>query len=84
MNHLNFYSQKNSKEEILDQILQFQELYQNKWRTNDYNFWINRLLEEVTEASGVVNGTHQDNLEHELYQIASICINFLIKINEEK
>lgn len=49
------------------------------WLDRDDNFWIQRLLEEVTEAGGVIHGTHNDELEHELVQVASIAINMLAK-----
>lgn len=48
-----------------------------KWRDQPETYWLARLMQEVGELASVMAGDHDDTIEHELVQIASICINWL-------
>lgn len=47
------------------------------WRGETESYWLQRLMQEVGELASVMAGDHTDTIEHELTQIASICVNWL-------
>ena len=57
--------------------------YADHWRGRSPWYWMCRLTQEVGEAIGVLLGVHDDNLDHELTQIASICVNWQRKRGAE-
>lgn len=64
----------------LQAVMKMKELHSGKWRDKwHYNdkYWLCRLMEEVGEAASVIAGKHEDSLEIELIQIASIVLNWL-------
>lgn len=73
---------------MTDQIIQavedMAERYKHKWLDRTDSYWLQRILQEVGEAASVMAGDHDDSLEHELLQIASICVNFLRKLEAER
>jgi hypothetical protein len=57
--------------------------YAEYWRERSSWYWMWRLTQEVGEAVGVLLGVHNDDLDHELAQIASICVNWQRKRGAE-
>ena len=55
--------------------------YKEHWRDKPDEYWLARLLEEVAELGGVIHGTHDDTMDRELSQIASIAINWMSRID---
>ena len=49
----------------------------SEWRSRGRLYCAWRLIQEVSELVGVILGVHDDDLDHELRQIASICLNWL-------
>lgn len=64
------------RNEALDLVVK----YKDQWKDKDDNYWLQRLMEEVGELSGVMAKNHDDTMEHELSQIASISLNWLRKL----
>ena len=62
---------------VLSLVIRHQAAHAHLWRDRDDNYWLQRLMTEVGEASGVLALDHDDTLEHELTQIASIAISWL-------
>lgn len=54
--------------------------YRDKWAGKPDCYWFQRLSQEIGELGGVLAGDHDDTLEHELTQIASISINWLRRL----
>jgi hypothetical protein len=54
------------------------------WHHQDNRYWLSRLVEEVGELSGVINGRHDHPIELELREIASICLSWLDKIDIQR
>ena len=52
-------------------------LHAHKWNKEGDDFWFKRLIKEVGELSASLGNDHKDPPEHELEQIAGICINWL-------
>ena len=50
------------------------------WENESPDFWHRRLLEEVAEVGSVLDGRHEDSLEWELTQIASIAICWMARL----
>ena len=61
----------------MKQILQYKQSYQDYWRRQPEEWWLARLLQEVGELADTLTGETNDPVEHELRQIASICMNWL-------
>ena len=55
-----------------------------KWHSHGSSFWFDRLSEEVEELNGILCGDHAGSIEHELTQIAGICVNWLAKMEYQK
>jgi hypothetical protein len=53
--------------------------YRSYWLDKSDEYWMLRLNQEVNELVSSMFGVHDDTPEHELLQIASICINWLVK-----
>lgn len=47
------------------------------WRDKEEYYWLCRLMEEVGELGASLANDHEDSPDHELTQIAAICINWL-------
>lgn len=62
------------------QVLGTKRAYQEYWRDKDDSYWLQRLIQEIGECASVLASDHNDALEHELTQIASIALNWLEKI----
>lgn len=61
----------------LTDVIALKEAYKNHWRDMPESYWFMRLAEELGELGGVLAGNHDDTVEHELKQIAAICLNWL-------
>ena len=59
--------------------LQMRHRYRSHWRDRSELFWLSRLMQEVGELSAALTDNHDDSPDHELLQIASICLNWLDK-----
>ena len=64
-------------DEPTKEILDMADRYSNYWKNFNAGYWLSRLNEEVAELTLSLNGEHKDFPEHEMKQIASICINWL-------
>lgn len=60
-----------------EDVIALKEKYRELWRERPESFWLARLMQEVGELASVLAGDHSDPLEHELKQIAAICLNWL-------
>jgi len=63
-------------------VLEIRERHRANWRDKSDAYWFMRLVEEVGELGASLAGDHDDTPEHELIQIASICMNWLEKRQE--
>jgi hypothetical protein len=63
--------------EILHDIVELKVLHEYTWKNEDDKTLFIRLTAEVAELGGAIIGTHEHSPEHELKQIASICLNWL-------
>jgi hypothetical protein len=68
----------------IDLVLEMKAKYAGYWNLEDNDYWLARLMQEVGEAASVLANDHDDTLEHELRQIASIALNWLEKLEREK
>lgn len=59
-------------------VLQNQAKYEDKWNHESEQYWLARLIQEVGELSDELVDKKKDGVDHELIQIASISINWLI------
>lgn len=82
LDHLANYINKTHREET-DPVEKFKQKYKNKWRDKPDSYWFYRLSQEVGELGSVLARDHEDTIEHELAQIASICLNWLDKGTED-
>ena len=53
------------------------EYHKHTWRDKPQWYWMLRLLEEVVELGLSLVGLHRGPPAWELYQIASICLNWI-------
>ena len=60
------------------------EMFARKWLDRSSYYWFARLVQEVGELGSSIAGDHEDPLEWELAQIASIALNWLDKLAREK
>jgi len=67
------YSVLRTESETLDVVRRFI----NHWRDKDESYWFARLAEEFGELGGSLVGNHVGPVDHELRQIAAICLNWL-------
>lgn len=51
--------------------------HRKTWRNRGQAYWIFGLLEEVAELIGALLGIHEGPVDHELNQIAAICLNWM-------
>jgi len=72
-----------SREEIKKEVVDIADEYKHYWRDETEYYWLCRLMEEVGELGASLANDHNDPPEHELKQIAAICINWLIMREEE-
>lgn len=64
-------------ENPLDYVLQFKWAHRYNWRDKSDAYWFDRLIKEITELQAALFSYHRDSAEHELAQVASICLNWL-------
>ena len=58
--------------------------YFHKWYGRNNVQWLKGLKEEVEELSKVIDGEHNDSIEHELIQIAGIAANWLAYLEDQR
>ena len=63
--------------EVLERVLYLTAEHVRTWRDRGNWYWFLGLLEEVVELALSLVGLHGDPPEHELRQVASICLNWL-------
>ena len=68
----------------LKNVLDLQEKYKKQWRYKEYHYWLMRLMQETGELASVLANDHDHTQEHELRQIASIALNWLDMIVNDK
>jgi len=64
---------------IVDLTADIAAQHAHRWRDKDDDYWLKRMVQEVGELASVLANDHDDTVEHELFQIASITINWLDK-----
>ena len=55
----------------------FDHARRKTWHHKDEHYWLSRLVEEVGELAQALNGRHEDPIELELTEIASIATSWL-------
>lgn len=65
----------------LESVLYYQKKYKDYWTSKNNFYWFYRLFQEVTELFLALLRLHRHKPELELIQIASICLNWLNKID---
>ena len=63
--------------DIIDEVIALKNKYRGKWRGKPNSYWFARLIQECGELGSSLVGDHDDAVEQELRQIASICLNWL-------
>lgn len=63
--------------------IRLQKRYSAYWRDRSNIYWLWRLLQEFFELCGSVTGFHKDPVKWELMQIASICLNWMYKLEQK-
>lgn len=58
-------------------VMQMKAKYARQWWDKPESYWFARLIQECGELGSSLVGDHEDTVEHELKQIASICLNWL-------
>lgn len=66
----------------VEDVLLLKEECKDMWRDKPDGYWFARLLEEVAELSDSLLGSYNDPPQHELKQIAAICLNWLERLEE--
>lgn len=59
------------------QVLLLRHKHKHTWRGKPETYWFAALAEEFGELGSALNGKHADSTDHELRQIAAICLNWL-------
>lgn len=70
--------------DVIEAVIRMKETYVAYWQERPDSFWFARLIQECGELGSSLIGDHVDTPEHELMQIASICLNWLEKRELEK
>jgi len=60
-------------------LLDYKRRFRDHWRDEPDVYWFLRLMQEVGELADTFTEETQDPRDHELRQIASICMNWLDK-----
>ena len=58
-------------------VINLMELHRETWRDQPEDYWLARLMQEMGELAGALVESHQHTPDHELKQIAAICLNWL-------
>jgi len=58
-------------------VLEMASYYETYWQDRDDQYWLRRFYQEASELTLSLDNLHNDSPEHELTQLASICINWL-------
>jgi hypothetical protein len=58
------------------QVLDLKKRHQQTWRDKPERKWLIGLIEEIIELALALIGLHAGPVDHELAQIASICMNW--------
>ena len=61
----------------MNRVLDLKRRYATYWQQQPDEWWLARLLQEIGELADTLTGETNDLTEHELRQIASICLNWL-------
>lgn len=59
------------------QVLELQRKHQDTWRDRPESYWFQRLAQEMGELGSSLADDHEHTPDHELEQIAAICLNWL-------
>ena len=70
---------KAHEQEPLRGVLVMQRANANTWKDRGPFDWLEGLQEEVDELQSTLSGQHDGPVEHELRQIASIALNWLVR-----
>ena len=62
-------------------VLAYQREHEHRWKDKPDAYWMERLWQEIQELRDTLDGKHEGPVEHELRQIGSICINWLLRAN---
>jgi len=62
---------------IILPVFELTEQHKETWRGDPESVWLEGLKEEIEELSQSLEGNHNHSPEHELRQIAAICLNWL-------
>lgn len=65
------------------QVRELVDRHRNTWAGHPTSYWFYRLVEEVGELGSSLADHHEHPIELELAEIASICINWLKRIERE-
>ena len=60
-------------------LIDYARGHRHMWRYEGDHYWLARLQQEVAELTLALDGQHEGPVNHELLQIATICINWLEK-----
>jgi len=60
-------------------LIDYAKRHSHLWRHQGDHYWLARLHQEVAELTLTLDHQHQGPRNHELLQIATICINWLHK-----
>lgn len=74
--------------QVLDQwpigeVMDLAISHEKTWQNLDESLWFHGLVSEVTELAGALAKAHRHTPDHELKQIAAICLNWLRKRERE-
>lgn len=61
----------------MKRLIEYAKDHQHLWRDEHESYWLARLQQEVAELVLTLDKQHDGPREHELLQIATICINWL-------
>jgi hypothetical protein len=68
---------------IEDAVIKLANEHAETWQDKPDSYWLARLLQEVGELGSALVDDHDDPVEWELLQVASIAINFARKRRAE-
>lgn len=63
----------------MEKLIEYAKEHRHLWRLEGDHYWLARLQQEVAELTLSLDGQHEDPKNHDLLQIATICINWLEK-----
>lgn len=63
--------------ETIKAVIRLKKKYEEYWRDKPESYWFAKLIQECGELGSSLVGDHGDTPDHELEQIAAICLNWL-------